>query len=369
MDWWFRKNTCIKVLVSKDLKNSKHKKTVLDSVGKKLGIDHEEGGEYKEDDMTFIEYTFNDNKTNRGLIVILSRAERAKSHEYLDKHIDHIRKVIGFENAIAVFAPDENEVLDFGGAMCWVSSTKMGSFLFDLLPVKKEDRQQDSKGGGKETMEKWPLLDNCNVKVYLTGLNETTLREVKKELSTFVAGRCLHQIHVSKRSETDEKLSVLDDNSVVICCVHDRGRIIIISDTEPDEAGDIVKKAEEACGKQRVMVLLCGHNDLSDENQSLYDKNKFNDNFLKNQPHLEKKVKKCNFLSMNWTLSRYQKDHVSKWIQEVKSTPSPEEGENEWPGETAMATDGGMMEQVPAKTTSSKDEGEYIVDNKDMMQF
>ncbi|KAI8517380.1 hypothetical protein Bbelb_059610 [Branchiostoma belcheri] len=172
----------------------------------------------------------------------------------------------------------------------------MGSFLLDLLPVKKEDRQQDSKGGGKETMEKWPLLDNCNVKVYLTGLNETTLREVKKELSTFVAGRCLHQIHVSKRSETDEKLSVLDDNSVVICCVHNRGRIIIISDTEPDEAGDIVKKAEEACGKQQ-------------------------------------------------------------------------EGKNEWPGETAMATDGGMMEQVPAKTTSSKDEGEYIVDNKDMMQF
>ncbi|XP_078697356.1 uncharacterized protein LOC144925274 [Branchiostoma floridae x Branchiostoma belcheri] len=146
-------------------------------------------------------------------------------------------------------------------------------------------------------VERWPLLENCNVKVYLTGSDDSTLSKVKDELSTFIAGRCLHQIHIPKRSETDEKLSVLDDNSVVICCVHNRGRRIIISDTEPDEAGDILKKAEQKCGENGVMVLLCGHNDLSDE--SLYDEDEFNDHFLKNQPHLKKKVDHKNFLSMN----------------------------------------------------------------------
>ncbi|XP_078697549.1 uncharacterized protein LOC144925434 [Branchiostoma floridae x Branchiostoma belcheri] len=369
--WWFCRNTCIKVLVSKDLKNSKHTKTVLDSVHEKLGIDHEEGGEYREDDMTFIDYTFNNNKRNRGLIVILSRDESAKSNEYLRKHIDHIRKVIGFENAIAVSAPGEDEVFDFGGAICWLPCTKMRSFLLDLLPGKKENRQQDSKGGGKETTEKWPLLDNCNIKVFLAGSDDSTLSKVKEELSTSIKEGCLYQIHIPKRSETDEKLSELDDNSVVICCVHNRGRRIIISDTEPDEAGHIVKKAEKVCGEQSVMVLLCGHNDLSPPR--LYDKADFNDNFLKNQPHLKEMVEKYqNFLSMKWSLSKHQKEHVSRWIQQCEAPQTPEEvecddtiplieeGGNKGHGEPAMATEGGMGEQVQMcdETTSSIDEGQ-----------
>ncbi|XP_078697578.1 uncharacterized protein LOC144925465 [Branchiostoma floridae x Branchiostoma belcheri] len=233
------KGPAIHVLVCNNLNESEYMK-ILKSLAAKLQTEYVEHGEHYTEGISYTKYIVSNNGCvpcdsayDTGLIVILSKDQNKNSLEVVRRHVKIISTMVEIENVIALTTHGEND--ENHGASTTISlcpSIEIHRVLHSLLPGYEEN-----------------ILDQ-KINVFLTGLNDDTLNKVKKALSVCIDEKCIQKLKISKRSEVDSKLSALHEDSVAICCVHDSTRLIIISDTEEDEVGDIIKAAEGKCGKQ-----------------------------------------------------------------------------------------------------------------------
>ncbi|XP_019637897.1 PREDICTED: uncharacterized protein LOC109480173 [Branchiostoma belcheri] len=158
---------------------------------------------------------------------------------------------------------------------------------------------------------------NKRLRIYLAARNESTLEAGNKLIKGVVDGLELdiEPFHAPSRRHEELLREKLSTNwpCKVLCCVDKSARNIILHDTESDEASQIVRPAEDICGKDGVLLLLCGHRDI--DGSDLYDKKHFSTAFLCYQPKLREIAASGRFLSMESKLNESQKKAVLEWIQ------------------------------------------------------
>ncbi|XP_066296456.1 uncharacterized protein [Branchiostoma lanceolatum] len=156
-------------------------------------------------------------------------------------------------------------------------------------------------------------------------INEGSENDIQNTLTEQVE---IKRFDISTRRCVIRLKQQLTHRSAVICCVNSSERMIILS-AEPSEASEVVSAVKEKCGKDGIMIVLCGDENIE---SGLYNTSVFNDSFLRNQPLLHELASPMDpllsrFLSIGRDFNFEQRDHLEQWILQQIRTKKAKQSE------------------------------------------
>ncbi|XP_078616555.1 uncharacterized protein LOC144884890 isoform X1 [Branchiostoma floridae x Branchiostoma japonicum] len=152
--------------------------------------------------------------------------------------------------------------------------------------------------------------------VCITACSTTTLFAVENLVRAALGESInidIHTVHIQKR-ESISLLKKYGSKTYFVCCANYGHRLLLLSDTDPDELTEVVYHAGKISKykKDGVMVLLFGHRNLT---EGVYDLSTFDGAFMRSQPRLGEKAGRGKFISVYDTFNSDQEECLRRWVR------------------------------------------------------